>query len=76
MSESNISNDYDRKYMFKNKDNFNQTQWRDMENEHFIVWMQMESFSSFGKLYGRFEGDLSPGKYKFQILSSNNINLK
>jgi hypothetical protein len=46
------------------------TQWIDDEDEHFIVWMQMESFSDFQKLYGRIESDLSPGTLTVSIKSS------
>jgi hypothetical protein len=73
MNETNISNDYDRKYMFKNSANYNSTQWMDVTNEHFIVWMQMESFPNFGKLYARIDNDLMPGIYNFTILSSNDL---
>jgi len=38
--------------------------------EHFIVWMQMESFPSFQKLWGRINNDLEEGKYHLEIQNS------
>jgi len=39
--------------------------------EHFIVWMQIESFQNFRKLWGRIEEDIEPGNYTFLIHNSN-----
>jgi hypothetical protein len=70
LNETNISNDYDRKFMFiKGVDSPN-TQWIDVTNEHFIVWMQMESFSNFRKLWARIDTAINPGTYKINIKSS------
>jgi hypothetical protein len=38
--------------------------------EHFINWMDMETFSTFRKLWGRIEIDLEPKLYKFEIIDS------
>ena len=35
--------------------------------EHFIVWMQMESFDNFKKLWGRISEDLNPGNYTVRV---------
>jgi hypothetical protein len=35
--------------------------------EHFIVWMQMESFQNFRKLWGRIYKDLEPDTYKIRV---------
>jgi hypothetical protein len=42
-----------------------------------MVWMQMESFPNFRKLWGKIETNLSPGNYKVSILNSilNNLSL-
>jgi hypothetical protein len=57
-------------YMFKRKDNYTLSQWVDVENEHFIVWMQTESFPDFIKLYGRINQNLEPGTYYFNVVNS------
>ena len=41
-----------------------------MENEHFIVWMQMETFPNFRKLWGRINQTLDPGNYTIYINNS------
>ena len=66
INETNIANSYDINYAFKNlKDN--STQWTDMTNEHFIVWMQMETFPNFRKLWGRITIAINPGIYSVNI---------
>jgi hypothetical protein len=70
INENGISNQYERDYMFKRDEDYLKTQWIDVEDEHFIVWMQMESFSDFQKLYGKIETDLSPGTLTVSIKSS------
>ena len=32
--------------------------WMDLENEHFIVWMETSGLPNFLKLWGRIEEDL------------------
>ncbi|MCQ2817718.1 MAG: CDC50/LEM3 family protein [archaeon] len=41
-------------------------QWTNMEDEHFIVWMRLAGLPNFRKLYGRIREDLQ-GVYTFQI---------
>jgi len=53
--------------LFKRDKDYQNTQWLDVENEHFIVWMQMESFPDFSKMYGRIQQVLNPGNYTFKI---------
>ena len=62
--------------MFKNDPNYKTTQWIDVENEHFIVWMQMESFSDFIKLYGRINSEIKAGTYYLKVNSSKKILFK
>ena len=45
-------------------------QWIDVENEHFINWMNIETFSTFKKLWGRIYIDLEPENY-YLILNDN-----
>ncbi len=59
--------------MFKKEDNYKQTQWIDVENEHFIVWMQVESLSDFNKLYGSINQELIPGTYYLNINSCKDL---
>lgn len=56
--------------MYIRPDNYTIAEWTDVANEHFIVWMQMESFPDFIKLYGRIDTDLPIGVYYFLIQSS------
>ncbi len=56
--------------MFKKNSNYNSTQWLDVSNEHFINWMQMESFSDFRKLYAKISNGLTAGSYTFLIANS------
>ena len=46
------SNDKDKK--FKNQGNSEYVQWLDFEDQHLMVWYQMESFPDFIKTYGMF----------------------
>ena len=71
IDETNIANPYDKMYAFKNNENYTELQWLDMTNEHFIVWMQMETFPNFRKLWGRITDiQLTPGTYKLNISNS------
>ena len=64
INENNISNSYDN----ANFNNFDSSlQWIDIKNEHFIVWMQMETFPTFRKLWGKIEEDLEKGTYLLRI---------
>lgn len=73
INETDISNDYDREYLFIRNTNYTETQWIDVQNEHFIVWMQMESFPDFRKLWGRINSPLVPGTYKFIVNSASDV---
>ena len=70
IDETNISDDYFKQYMFKRNDNYTSSQWIDVQNEHFINWMQTESFPNFIKLYGRINKNLEPGTYYFNVINS------
>lgn len=67
INETNIANPNDIKYLFKNTENATKTQWLDMENEHFIVWMSMMPFNNFRKKWGRIDQDLPKGFYNLTI---------
>lgn len=58
--------------LFKNTVDGNKTQWLDMTDEHFIVWMRPAGFPIFRKIWGKIEQNLKPGDYKFIIDSKYN----
>jgi len=72
INETNIANANDIKYMFKNREDWKNFQWIDMENEHFIVWMSMMPFKDFRKKWGKIDMTLEPGFYNITI--NNGIN--
>lgn len=45
--------DKDKRISYKNIDNFSNSSWIDVENEHFIVWMKASGVSPFRKIWGR-----------------------
>ena len=71
INETNIANTDDIKYMFKNREDWKTTQWIDMENEHFMVWMSMMPFNEFKKKWGRIDSTLQPGMYNLTIFNGN-----
>lgn len=64
---SNITYEMDRNKNFKNDKNYKNTQWHNKEDEHFIVWMNMELFPNFIKKWGNINQDLPKGEYKMTI---------
>ena len=56
--ETGISYDKDRN-LYKNK--FEDRQWLDMTNEHFIVWMRPSGFPNPRKIWGKIDKDLIEG---------------
>jgi hypothetical protein len=71
--EKNISNQYLREKFFKRNKHYKTKQWIDVENEHFINWMNVETFHNFRKLWGRIENDLDEGNYTFLIKNNYNV---
>jgi len=49
------------------KKNWQDIQWHDMEDEHFIVWMRTAGLPNFRKLWGKIEDGLAPGNYQIRI---------
>lgn len=79
INETNIANKYDREYAFLlNSTGKENDYWTDITNgkhilnyaEHFIIWMEMESFKNFWKIWGKIDGTPLKGKYKIRIKSS------
>ena len=56
--ETGISYDNDRK-LYKN--NYEDRQWFDMTNEHFIVWMRPAGLPNPRKIWGKIDRDLKEG---------------
>ena len=52
---------------YKNFDDYEKSQWLDMTNEHFLVWMRTAPLPQFRKLWGRIPNGLPTGKYVLQI---------
>lgn len=73
-----IANEYDKKHVFKKMNNSEKVQWINVEDgkiifilhlERFMVWMQMETFPNFRKIWGRIESNIQ-GNYDLEILNS------
>jgi hypothetical protein len=41
--------------------------------EHFIVWMQMESFQNFRKLWGKIPQELRADNYTLKVKNCNSV---
>ena len=76
ISESGIAWESDVKFKFKNikeeklpegVSSWEEIQWHDMKDEHFIVWMRTAGLPNFRKLWGKIENGLDAGKYQIKI---------
>jgi hypothetical protein len=70
INETGIANKFDVDYMYQRDENYTYTQWVDVQDEHFIIWMRMETFPFFKKLWGTVEKDIPAGNYTFYIQNS------
>ena len=75
IDENNISNKYLKNNFFKRRKNYQSKQWIDVENEHFINWMNVETFNTFRKLWGKINIDLLPGNYILIVKYNYHIHL-
>ena len=76
INENGIAWDND-KDKFKNvefPDGWENHQWLDMTNEHFIVWMRPAFMNDFRKLWGKIDEELEKGEYYFEIENNYNVN--
>lgn len=73
INETEITNAYDRKYVYHQIPNSSLIQWIDVLDEHFIVWMQMETFDQFKKLWGRIEEEMPIGEYTLSFENNWNV---
>ena len=70
IEETGIASPYLKKKFFKRRKDYQNNQWIDVENEHFINWMNIETFNNFQKVWGKITTDLQPGKY-YLIVNDN-----
>ena len=75
INETLISNSYLRKQFYKRNKNYKEKQWIDVENEHFINWMNVETFDNFRKLWGRITMDLPAGNYSITVNDNYNVDM-
>lgn len=75
IDESLISLEADRVHKFNTPvEKMNQT-WLNLNDEHVMVWYQMESFSNFNKLWGKINDTLKAGTtYRLEV-QNNWINI-
>jgi hypothetical protein len=66
IDETEIAHEVDFKQRFlrntEKYDDDNGMYWTDVEDQHLMVWYQMESLKDFNKLYGRVDGFMKAGK--------------
>ena len=48
-------------------------QWLDMTDEHFIVWMRTSGLPTFRKLWGRIDDGLVQGEYYMRIVNNYEV---
>ena len=67
INEFNITNEYLKEKFFKRRKDYKNKQWIDVENEHFINWMNIETSHNFKKIWGRIDNNLEPGNYSLFV---------
>ena len=67
INEFDISNQYLKENFFKRRNDYKNKQWIDVENEHFINWMNIETSHNFKKIWGKINFDLEPGNYTLSV---------
>ena len=73
IDDTNIAHSVDRDVKFKrNEEAWEQGEyWTDIEDQHLMVWYQMETKADFLKLYGSVDGTmLADHTYKIQIMDN------
>ena len=59
---------------YKNSQDSSPYQYLDFEDQHFVVWLQMESFPNFRKLWGKAVDILESGKkYTIEVENSKHL---
>jgi len=54
---------------YERTDDWKDKQWTDVEDEHYIVWMETSGMPSSKKLWARIDSDLPEGKYTLRVKS-------
>lgn len=67
IDEGGIATTIDKNIKFKRNGNWETKQWLDMDDEHVMVWYQMETYNTFIKLWGKVDGTLKKGKYTVTV---------
>lgn len=70
ITEKEIALEIDTEKIYRNSNNSKYLQWYDKENEHFIVWMNMELFPNFIKKWGYINQNLLKGEYSIEIINN------
>jgi hypothetical protein len=81
IDEKNIAWESDREYKFKNSKGtdgktWQQVQWMDVEDEHFIVWMRTAGLPNFRKLWGKIGDEkmwVRAGTYQLEIENNYDV---
>ena len=75
IDESGIAwdNDKDKFKNLKFDDGWENHQWLNMTDEHFIVWMRPSFLNDFRKLWGKIDEKLEEGEYYFEIGNNYNV---
>lgn len=69
-----ISWEAEKHHKFAHQDDWMQTQWLDVQDEHFIVWMNVSPLPYFRKLWGRIEHNLMSQQY--YVIIENNYDIE
>ena len=71
IDETKISHSIDRSSKFKRPSDYLIRQWKDTEDEHLMVWYQVDAFPNFIKLWGKIDQNLEAGtNYTITITNS------
>ena len=73
INDTDIANSVDKDKKFKINDEKVEegAYWRNVEDEHLMVWYQMETLKDFKKLYGHVTGKIQKGKtYTVEIFDN------
>ena len=79
IDESGIAWVEDLQHRYKNLESppdgktWQEYQWLDMTDEHFIVWMRNSGLPTFRKLWGRISADVSAGTYSVNIVNTYDV---
>ena len=73
INDTDIASDVDREKRFKENEEMVErgAYWRNVTDEHLMVWYSMETLKDFNKLYGQTTGNIEAGKiYTVEIIDN------